>query len=119
MSHVPKGEASNTNVEATVITMKHHVFLEALQYDEYHPNDELIGVQIDGSDVIIRIRPDKEIQFSITKMEKLAAQDTYIAFVFKDMLKRNPHLSLEEIWRPIFNANVVGDSGYLSIYAKL
>ncbi|MEK5183195.1 hypothetical protein [Paenibacillus sp. FSL P4-0288] len=110
---------SETGDEPKVIRIKDFLILEALQYDGYHPNDELQGIQIDGSDVIIRIRPAQDPIFSVSKMEKLAAQDAYISMVFKDLSRKNPQLAAEEIWRPIFNGNILNDSLYQSIYATL
>lgn len=101
------------------VEIKDYLLLEAIQYEGYHPDDELQEIKLIDSNIIIHICQAKEPEFSQLKMEKLAQQDVYILSVFKHMSMRNPQLPAVEIWRPIFNANVLEDSVYQSIYATL
>lgn len=58
------------------------------------------------------------MDFDVNTMKRLAAEDKYIEFVFNDLRKRNSDVPEEEIWRIVFDTNVIGDDLYMDIYTK-
>lgn len=59
------------------------------------------------------------VNFNEEKMKKLAKEDLYIMFVWKDLKMKNKHMSDKEILEVIFNGNVLNDSVYEAIYKNL
>ncbi|MCM3619797.1 hypothetical protein M3936_19685 [Sutcliffiella horikoshii] len=59
------------------------------------------------------------MDFNVIAMKTLAAEDKYIEFFLNDLTKRNSDVSEEEIWRIIFDTNVVNDHLYLDVYSNL
>ena len=49
-------------------------------------------------------------KFDIIKMTKLIAQDRFLKFSYKDLKRRNPATSENEILEIVFNSYVLGDA---------
>ncbi|UAL49868.1 hypothetical protein K7887_22385 (plasmid) [Sutcliffiella horikoshii] len=59
-----------------------------------------------------------KIKFDVVAMEKLADEDKFIKFMFTDLKKRNPEIDREQIWKIIFDTNVIEDHLYMDVYSK-
>ena len=58
------------------------------------------------------------MDFDVNAMKKLAAEDKYIEFVFNDLRKRNCNVPEGEIWRIVYDTNVIDNGLYMDVYSK-
>jgi hypothetical protein len=59
---------------------------------------------------------NKGVVFNIATMNNLVESDMYLAFVKKDLSKRNPSMPKEEVLEIVFNSNVLDSLEYMSEY---
>ncbi|MCM3716286.1 hypothetical protein M3202_19770 [Alkalihalobacillus oceani] len=57
-------------------------------------------------------------EFSIERMKKLEEHDAYVRWLVKDLKRRNPSTSLEEIMKIVFNT-IMEDRHMLAAYNSL
>ncbi|NLP52097.1 hypothetical protein [Bacillus sp. RO1] len=58
------------------------------------------------------------MDFDVNTMKRLAAEDKYIEFVFNDLKKRSSDIPEKDIWRIVFDTNVIDDNLYMDTYTK-